>query len=607
MTELITIALLGLLMYWLRSTLDQQKGIAVELASITVPVALTGLCFALLVPTGSMQEFGFQITPVLVFVFTAPMTVAGVRFCERMSCGEQPQLSDIFRLTTIVGLNAFLIQKLEIPIINVYTVSMLSMAYLIGDMYRQDSTPRRWFPLLLLPIAFFLMLSIARMRWRATGTQWQAFELGSFGLLGMFFAPSVIRRVVEYRSVFEWLGYWTEVLRYNVVRPDVAIFRRTLFKLWRFRSGVCFLNHGSFGAMPCLVQRAQKRWQDFCAAEPMDVLARETEKRWKASRDMLAVWLGASNDSIAFSENATTAMNELASWFPLSAGDEVLLTDHEYGAVKRIWERRTSRSSAVLRYVRLPMPFDTPNAVVEAILAQCNSRTRLVVVSHITSPTAVILPVAELCRELRKRNIAICIDGPHALLQERINLATLDCDFYAASCHKWLCGPLGSGFIYVHPRWHSQVEPMRLSWGRLPPAKPTHWTDELTWVGTRDYSPYLTLDAAIAFFSRFDMKRLDQRNHELACYARRVISETFSTQPLTPESRQWMGWMAAVWLPEGDHSGLQQRLWYRHNIEVPIVNFDGRYLVRVSCHLYNTTRDIDLLVRALVTEIGHRS
>jgi isopenicillin-N epimerase len=338
----------------------------------------------------------------------------------------------------------------------------------------------------------------------------------------------------------------------------------------------------------------------------MDVLARDTQPAWNQARRRLAFWLGASPERVALCENATVAMNEIAYWFPLDAGDEVLLTDHEYGAVKRIWQRRCEQSSAVCRYVTLPMPFKDPQSIVDAILSACNERTRLVVFSHITSPTATILPVAEICARLRQREIASCIDGPHALLQQRIHLNRLDCDFYAASCHKWLCAPLGSGLVYVHPRWNDAIKPMRLSWGLLPPAQPQDWTDELSWIGTRDYSPYIAIPAAIDFFSRFDFERLDARNHELACYARRALCELGDSEPVTPESRQWMGWMAAVWLPPGEYADLQQCLWERYRIEVPVYQFAGRYLIRVSCHLYNSTQDVDRLVRAVANELSAR-
>ncbi len=430
-------------------------------------------------------------------------------------------------------------------------------------------------------------------------------------VLGLILAPLLLHWLLDRNLFMQHLGYWTHVIHQRFTKPREAISQVSLFRLWHFREGVCYLNHGSFGAVPELIRREQHRWQEHVADEPMDMLARQTQTAWRSARDKLAHWLGSQPENVALCENATVGMNELAGWFPLQPGDEVLLTDHEYGAVKRIWHRRAERSGATLKYVALPHKLESPQQIVDAILAACTARTKLVVFSHITSPTAILLPVAQICAALRQRDIASCIDGPHALLQEPVNLQRLDCDFYTASCHKWLCAPIGSGLVYVHPRWHERVEPLRLSWGLLPPDHPQNWIDELNWIGTRDYSPYVAIPAAIEYFQRFSYEQLDARNHQLACYARNVISESMVTGALTPESRDWFGWMVGVWLPTagpsaGDHSTLQNRLWHRHRIEVPIMRFADRYLVRVSCHLYNTTHDIDLLARKLVEEITRK-
>jgi isopenicillin-N epimerase len=297
-------------------------------------------------------------------------------------------------------------------------------------------------------------------------------------------------------------------------------------------------------------------------------------------------------------------MNDVAHSFPLSADDEVLINDHEYGAVQRIWRRKCQQVGARLVTVQLPLSATLPDQITKTILEAVTARTKLVIVSHITSPTAIILPVQQLCAQLKQRGVPICIDGPHALLQQPFKLHTLECDFYTASCHKWLCAPLGSGFVYVAPPWQAKFAASRLSWGRLQPAQPQSWSDEMLWTGTRDYSAYLCVPKAIDFFQQLDWHWIDQRNHALACYAREQISRMPGAEAVTPEGREWFGWMVAVWLPEGDHSTLQRRLWERYRIEVPIVHFANRWLVRMSCHLYNTSADIDRLQQALKRELS---
>lgn len=600
------------MLYWLRATIDTQKGAVVEVLAVTAPIALAALIAWIEEPQIEALRLGMRLTAFVVFVFWSMPVLVAARMIERLSRREQPQLADLFRITTVTALGIFVVRQLEIDLEAVLVVIAATAVYIVGDILAGQSTGRASAAWLLaaLPITIGL-LTLGLERWLdgMPGISFSIYFIDALRMVGawigvLVIAPATLHYVMDTWGQFHGLRCWAQRARMRISRPRDAMVHRTLFRLWRFRRGVCYLNHGSFGAVPVAIQRAQRRWQDWCAAEPMDVLARETEPAWQRSRDRLAAWLGSPPECLALSLNATEAMNEIAAWFPLGAGDEVLLTDHEYGAVKRIWERRAAKSSAVARYVTLPMPFDEPAKIVEAILSACNERTRIVIFSHITSPTAVILPVAEICKRLRERNIASCVDGPHALLQERVRLEELDCDFYTASCHKWLCAPLGSGCLYVHRRWTAHIEPLRLSWGRLPPAQPNHWTEELTWIGTRDYSPYMALPAAIDFFNRFDLERLDARNYALACYARRVLSDVLRSPPLTPESRAWMGWMAAVWLPAGDHGQLQQRLWQRYRIEVPVMHFAGRSLVRVSCHLYNTTRDIDRLARALQSELS---
>ncbi|MEX2186613.1 MAG: aminotransferase class V-fold PLP-dependent enzyme, partial [Pirellulales bacterium] len=226
-------------------------------------------------------------------------------------------------------------------------------------------------------------------------------------------------------------------------------------------------------------------------------------------------------------------------------------------------------------------------------------RTKLLVFSHITSPTAVILPAAELCRLARDRGVRVCIDGPHAVATLPLALDALACDYYTASCHKWLSAPLGSGFLYVHPRHHGEIDVPVLSWGRLQPALPTCWTDELTWQGTRDPSAYLSVSAAIDYLDAVGIEAYRERTHYLARYARRRIEELTGREAFVPDDAAWYGSMIALPLPAGDGPALQRRLREEFGIETPVVAWAGRRFIRVSGHLYTSTADIDHLVTSL--------
>jgi isopenicillin-N epimerase len=361
------------------------------------------------------------------------------------------------------------------------------------------------------------------------------------------------------------------------------------------------------------VRAARQQWQDVIDSQPMDFFVRQFEPAWLAARDKLARFVGASPGDLIFAENATVAMNIVADSFPLAAGDEVLLTDHEYGAVQRIWQRASEKAGAVAKTVALPLPFRTTEETVKAIFAAASERTRLIVVSHITSPTAVILPVAEICRLARQRGIAVAIDGPHAVAQVPLNINALDGDYYAASCHKWLSGPFGSGFLHVAARQQQHVRPPVLSWGRIPPTRIESWSDEFIWSGTRNPAAYLAVPAAIDFLEEIGLENFRARTHWLAQYARRRLSELTQQESLVPDNQVWYGSMAHVPLPARRNTTasdsrdegcpvsnpLQHTIWRRLGIETPVVEFRGRRYIRVSCHLYNGTEQIERLVAGL--------
>jgi isopenicillin-N epimerase len=369
---------------------------------------------------------------------------------------------------------------------------------------------------------------------------------------------------------------------------------------WSIRADTIYLNHGSFGPPPDVVRAARQAWQLRLDCQPMDFYVRRFEEYWLAAQSRLAAFVGTAPDNLVFVENATTAMNIVAANMQLEAGDQVVLNDHEYGAVLRVWERACRRAGADAPVIaRLPERFESPDEVVDAIFSVVTDRTKLLIVSHVTSPTALILPVRDICSEARRRNVAVCIDGPHAPVQQPVDIDALGCDFYAASCHKWLSAPWGSGFLAVHPKHHEHFEPVMLSWGRLLPNVPRRWFEEFMWSGTRDPSCYFAIADAIHFIQRIREEVFRERTHALAQYARGRIVELTGLEPPVEDSPRWYGSMALAPLPAVDAQRLQRDLWRQHGIEVPIIDFGGKQYVRVSCHLYNTPRHIDTLVAAL--------
>lgn len=382
---------------------------------------------------------------------------------------------------------------------------------------------------------------------------------------------------------------------------------------WTLDPDVTYLNHGSYGPSPRVVQQAQLEWTERLERNPQAFFARRFEDAVADVEARLAAFTDCSADDLVCVTNATFGMNVVATTLPLQPDDEVLVTTHEYGAVKRIWQQRTRECGARMVQAPLPEPFCDESHLVDQLFEFVTPRTRMIVVSHVTSPTALVLPVQQICERARQHGIAVCIDGPHALAMRDLELTALGCDFYVASGHKWLSGPFGTGFLYVHPSWQQKLQPAIFSWGGSMSGRPRSWKDEFVWLGTRNPAPFLALPAALDFFEQYGWDRFRTDTHELARYARHQLEALCETVSPCPDSIDWYGSMTAVPLPAavevpkswtGKPHPLQQALWQKHRIEVPIVKWGHKMYVRVSCHLYNARGDIDRLVDALKQELA---
>ncbi len=377
---------------------------------------------------------------------------------------------------------------------------------------------------------------------------------------------------------------------------------------WSLQPGTLYLNHGAFGPSPAPVLSARRQAMDELESNPMDFYVRQLDDRLDAVCARMAHTFGCGAGDLVLVPNSTVAMNAVAASVKLAAGDEVLLTDHDYGAVVRAWGRRCSTVGAKTVLACPPDELQSPSQITEAIAARITSRTRIIVVSHITSPTAIIFPVAEICRLAKERGILVCIDGPHALMTQSINLRQLGCDYYVASCHKWLSAPFGSGFLYVDRRHQSSTQPVITSWGRRLSGGPQRWQDEFHWFGTFDPTPLLAIPAALDFLEQqVGIERFRNQTHDLARYARKSLEKIAGSQALVPDEIEWYGSMIAIPLPGVSRSAdypnmthpLQQALWEEAQIEIPIIEWRGRVHIRISCHLYHSPSDVDRLCQAL--------
>jgi len=363
---------------------------------------------------------------------------------------------------------------------------------------------------------------------------------------------------------------------------------------------VAFLNHGSFGATPRPVFDAYQAWQRELERQPVEFLGRRFYGLLHEARAALAAELHAAPEDLVFVPNVTTALNAIARSLRLQPGDAVLTTDHEYGAMDRMWRVLGRTSGTVYRAAAIPLPVTTAEAVVEAVWGEVTPRTRVLFVSHVTSPTALILPVRELCARARAAGIVSIVDGAHALGQLPLDLGEIGADFYVANAHKWLCAPKGSAFLQARPEVQALVEPLIVSWGGTA-FNPTgrRFLDEQQWTGTRDPAAWLAVPAAIRFWAEHDGVRVLAACRALARRAREELIAQTGRPPLCPDAPEWFAQMFAIELPPCDGPRLQADLYAHHRVEVPVMKWQGRALLRVSVQAYNSPHDLARLQAAL--------
>jgi isopenicillin-N epimerase len=335
-----------------------------------------------------------------------------------------------------------------------------------------------------------------------------------------------------------------------------------------------------------------QRWQRELERRPVELLGRRYPGLIDAARARLAAEVGAHPDDLAFVPNATSGMNVVARSLLLAPGDEIVTTNHEYGAVQPLWEHVCARTEVRLVTWRVAPGPDLVDELWEAV----TPRTRLISVSHVTSPTALRFPVEAIVSRARDEGILVAVDGAHAPGQLDLDLDALGADFYAGNCHKWLCAPKGSGFLQARPEHQASLAPLVIGWGE---AEET-FAARHRWQGTRDPAAYLAVPAAIDFLAEHDWHAVRRRCRELAAAARVRLAELAGLAPLAPDV-SWLGQMVAAPLPDCDAGELQRRLYDEHRIEVPVRRWDGRVLIRASFQGYNDDADLDALAEAVAT------
>lgn len=391
---------------------------------------------------------------------------------------------------------------------------------------------------------------------------------------------------------------------------------------WRLDPAVTFVNHGSFGACPLPVLAHQRALIDELEAEPVAFLDTTFESRIDEARHAVARFLNADADGLVFVQNATSGVSTVLRSLEFAPGDELLTTNHEYNATLNGLSEIARRAGAKVVTIQLPLEITSDDEVVEAFRAALTPRTRLALVSHITSPTATVLPIERVVRELKERGVDTLVDAAHAPGQVPVDVEALGAAYWTGNGHKWLCGPKGSGVLHVRADRRDRVRPLVISHGWNDPRadRPRLWR-EFDWTGTPDPTPYLTLPAAISTMRGFHPEGwpgVMVANHELVIEGRNLIANTLGATPRIPEGLH--GSMAIIplsmSLTDEAARSLKVALTAEDRIEVPISPFPvpaaradpsdppTAVVVRISAQRYNEIDDYARLADALARRLG---
>jgi isopenicillin-N epimerase len=386
-------------------------------------------------------------------------------------------------------------------------------------------------------------------------------------------------------------------------------FGHSMLAEWTLDPQVLYLNHGTVGATPRRVLAAQQRLRDEMERRPSQFLLRETVPmvggpprqpsllREAAAR--VGRFLGCDGADLAFVDNATTGANAVLQSVDLRAGDEILVTDHGYGGVTQAVRHAARRAGAIVRTVMLPYPrFDEADAV-RRVREALTSRTRLAVLDHVTSESAILLPIAELAATCRRAGVAVLADGAHVPGAIPLDIPSLGVDWYAANLHKWAWAPRSSGVLWAAPQRQEGLHPPVISWGL-----DQGFAREFDWVGTRDPTPWLAAPAALDFMGELGVGAVQGWNHTLAWEAGQWLCRRWSTELGVREAQT--GTMITVPLPASlgstrdDAARLRDVLLYEDGIEVQLHAFGDALYTRISAQVYNEIADVERLGEAVL-------
>ena len=364
-------------------------------------------------------------------------------------------------------------------------------------------------------------------------------------------------------------------------------------------SGIIYLNHGAYGACPKPVFDTLVKYQKQLEFEPVKHLAYDIYQYLENSRRSLSDYINCHMDDIVFSPNPSTALNTVIRSLNLKEGDEILTTDHEYGALDKTWKFICKKRGAKYIQQTIPLPLNSKEEFIEHFCKGLTDKTKIIFISHITSPTALIFPVKEICEIAKNRGILSIVDGAHAPAQIKLDLQDVNSDIYVGACHKWMCSPKGVSFLHVKKELQSMIDPLVISWGYESENKGnSQFLDYHQWQGTKDMSAFITVPDTINFLNEYNWPDVTKRCHDINLWARDQINDILKKEPIA--SDEFTGQMSSIFYDvKGDVLDFNIKFYLKYKIQIPFISWKDKTFIRISIQAYNSKEDILKLLEAL--------
>ena len=363
---------------------------------------------------------------------------------------------------------------------------------------------------------------------------------------------------------------------------------------------ITFLNHGSFGSCPKPIFEEFQRFQRELESDPVEFIVKKQPKYLKIARESLAKFVGCHAEDLFFTSNPTYAINIIMRSIKLNVGDEILATNHEYGAMDRTWNFYCKKSGA--KYIRqnISLPVVSKEQVIEEFWKGYNQNTKVIFLNQMSSATALIFPVKEICDRAAALGLITIVDGAHVPAHIDLNISALNPDYYTGTLHKWMLAPKGSSFLYVKSELQDALEPLVVSWGyeSVAPGE-SQFLDYHELQGTRDVSAFLCTPKVVEFLEQNNWKAVSKDCKQIVFDNYQRFCDLLNTKPLSPITAEFLGQMASVPVNTKKPAELKEVLYSKYKIQIPVMPLNGNYYIRYSINAYNSQADLDVLYKAL--------